>query len=85
MFCMLYLKKRNHPQNFCRPPERKARGVQYQQLLGKQATRAPNSPLKHKPETAEVFILQILCAKHLTRGLIKLGAVESSPLKAADF
>lgn len=43
------------------------------------------TPHQHKPETAEVFILQILCAKHLTRGPIKVGAVESSPLWAVDF
>ena len=59
--------------------------VQCQRPLGKQATQAPNPPLKYKPETAEVLILQVLCTKHLTRGLIKLGALESAPLWAADF
>lgn len=48
----------NHSQNFCRLPERKTKDVHCQHPLGKQATQAPDSLLKHKPETAEVLILK---------------------------
>lgn len=84
---MLYLegeRQKQFPETL-RATRERGQDVLCQHLLSKSATWAEHLPLKHKPETAEVFILQILCAKHLTRGPVKVGAVESSPLWAADF